>query len=36
MDNLEAVAETVTTFLTTPFEGGRHLRRLNKVRDMEC
>ena len=31
----EEVPETVKAFVTTEFEGGRHLRRLNKVRDME-
>lgn len=31
----EGVREIVKIFLTTDFEGGRHLRRLNKVRDME-
>ena len=31
----EGVPETVKAFLTTEFEGGRHLRRLNKIRDME-
>ncbi len=30
------VAEIVDTFLTTRFEGGRHLRRLNKVKAMEA
>jgi ribose 5-phosphate isomerase B len=34
-DNPEAVVEIVTTFLTTPFEGGRHQRRLDKIRAME-
>jgi len=34
-DSPEAVAETVAAFLTTPFEGGRHQRRLNKVTEME-
>jgi len=29
------VAEIVKTFLTGEFEGGRHLRRVNKIRDME-
>jgi len=29
------VAEIVGTFLATPFEGGRHSRRLAKIRDME-
>ena len=30
-----AVPEIVNTFLTAEFEGGRHQRRLNKIRDME-
>ena len=30
-----AVPEIIEAFLTTEFEGGRHLRRLNKIRDME-
>ena len=29
------VPEIVNTFLTAEFEGGRHQRRLNKIRDME-
>jgi len=33
--NPEAAGEIVSTFLTTPFEGGRHQRRLDKVRAME-
>ena len=33
--NPEALLEIVDTFLTTQFEGGRHLRRLNKLKDME-
>ncbi|MFQ6122558.1 MAG: ribose 5-phosphate isomerase B [Dehalococcoidales bacterium] len=31
----EEVPEIIRTFLTTEFEGGRHLRRLDKVRAME-
>ena len=31
----DAVAEIVNTFLTTGFESGRHLRRVDKIRDME-
>ena len=31
----EGVPETVEAFLDTEFEGGRHLRRLNKIRAME-
>jgi ribose 5-phosphate isomerase RpiB len=26
----------VNAFLTTQFEGGRHSRRLDKIRAMEC
>ena len=29
------ISEIVETFLTYEFEGGRHLRRLNKITDME-
>ncbi len=32
----EGVPETVQTYLDTEFEGGRHLRRLNKIEAMEC
>ena len=32
----ESVAETVRDFLSTEFEGGRHQRRLDKIRAMEC
>ena len=31
----ETVREIVETFLTGEFEGGRHLRRLNKIKAME-
>ncbi len=31
----EGVPEIVDAFLSTEFEGGRHLRRLNKIRAME-
>ena len=31
----EGVAEIVQTFLSTEFEGGRHQRRLNKIKAME-
>jgi len=31
----EPVAEIVTAFLTGEFEGGRHQRRVDKIRDME-
>ena len=34
-DNSEVVAEIVDAFLTTQFEGGRHLRRLDKIKSME-
>jgi ribose 5-phosphate isomerase B len=30
------VKEILETFFTTQFEGGRHRRRLDKVRQMEC
>ena len=29
------VKEIIQTFLTTPFEGGRHQRRVDKMKDME-
>jgi len=31
----EPVAEVVDAFLTSEFEGGRHQRRVDKIRDME-
>ncbi len=31
----DKVREIVETYLATEFEGGRHLRRLNKIKDME-
>ena len=31
----EPVAEIVDAFLTSEFEGGRHQRRVDKIRDME-
>ncbi len=31
----DSVSEIVKVFLTTEFEGGRHLRRLNKIRVIE-
>lgn len=31
----DLAAEIVTTWLNTPFEGERHLRRLNKIRKIE-
>ena len=31
----DTVREIVSTFLTSKFEGGRHLRRLNKIKAME-
>ncbi len=31
----EPVPEIVNTFLTTEFEGGRHQRRVDKIRDIE-
>jgi ribose 5-phosphate isomerase B len=34
IDN-ESALEIVNTFLTTDFEGGRHVRRVNKIRALE-
>jgi len=31
----ETMRQIVSTYLTTEFEGGRHLPRLNKIKDME-
>ena len=31
----EAVAEVIKAFLTTDFEGGRHQRRVDKIKSME-
>ena len=31
----DALPEIIGAFLTSEFEGGRHLRRLNKIKDME-
>lgn len=31
----EVLADIVTAYLTTDFEGGRHLRRVNKIKAME-
>jgi ribose 5-phosphate isomerase B len=31
----EVLANIITTYLTTDFEGGRHLRRVNKIKAME-
>lgn len=31
----EVIADIVTAYLTTDFEGGRHLRRVNKIKAME-
>jgi ribose 5-phosphate isomerase B len=33
--NTESALEIVKTFLTTDFEGGRHVRRVNKIRALE-
>ena len=33
---MEPVAEIVSAFLTTGFEGGRHQRRVDKIKAMEC
>jgi len=32
----EVAREVVTTFLNTEFEGGRHIKRLEKIRALEC
>ena len=32
----EPVSEIVNAFLTTEFEGGRHQRRVDKIKEMEC
>jgi ribose 5-phosphate isomerase B len=32
---LEGLGEIVDTFLTTPFDGGRHQRRLDKIKKFE-
>jgi ribose 5-phosphate isomerase B len=34
-NEVDVAHEIVDTFLTSQFEGGRHLLRLNKIRDME-
>jgi len=34
-EGMELAPEIVSTFLTTPFEGGRHQRRVDKMTDME-
>jgi ribose 5-phosphate isomerase B len=31
----EVLADIITAYLTTDFEGGRHLRRVNKIKAME-
>lgn len=31
----ELLPQLIETWLTTPFEGGRHVRRLNKIKDYE-
>jgi len=33
--NREKVINIVNTYINTPFEGERHLRRINKIKDME-
>ena len=33
--NPEDLLKIIETWLTTPFEGGRHARRLNKIKDYE-
>ena len=32
----DVICETVETYLTTEFEGGRHLKRVNKLKAMEA
>jgi len=32
----EVAREVVTVFLNTEFEGGRHIKRLDKIRALEC
>lgn len=32
----ETIGDAVHAFLTTEYEGGRHDRRLNKIKEMEC
>jgi ribose 5-phosphate isomerase B len=32
----EVAREIVTAFLNTKFEGGRHIKRLDKIRALEC
>ena len=34
-EGMESAPEIINTFLTTPFEGGRHQRRVDKITDME-
>jgi len=34
-DENSDIAEIIGAFLTTPFEGGRHSRRLDKIREIE-
>ena len=34
-EGMELAPEIVETFLTTPFEGGRHQRRVDKIMEME-
>jgi ribose 5-phosphate isomerase B len=36
MDADEHIPEIVEAFLNTGFEGGRHIRRIDKIRAMEC
>jgi ribose 5-phosphate isomerase B len=31
----EVIADVIAAYLTTDFEGGRHLRRINKIKAME-
>lgn len=32
----QKIPEIVKTFLTTEFEGGRHIQRVNKIKALEC
>jgi len=35
-NNPKEVEETLKTWLETEFEGGRHIRRLDKIKEAEC
>jgi ribose 5-phosphate isomerase B len=34
--SLEAAKDLVAVFLTTEFEGGRHVRRIEKIAEHDC